>query len=240
MRSNRLRLGAEGRLLLFYVPGCDKQSGKTDENERVLKQIRKRYVSHAAALLSTVGLRGQEAPPSGTEGQINCHGWQRHGQCSTKFEEIQPFCDLMEQGGAAKFCDFHSPVHSRRAVLKGLLPEQGGFPKFFQKFLRFCLTKRQECCILTWCVNAHAAMKREIADVSPVTSVEYVRTGFGRLFFSAERGQQVRCALRTADFASAFLVGWHDTRGLVEKNTAPQRFGSCTNNVRNLGGTHHG
>jgi hypothetical protein len=35
-------------------------------------------------------------------------------------------------------------------------------------------------------------------------------------------------------------VGWHDTRGLVEKNTAPQRFGSCTNNVRNLGGTHHG
>ena len=53
----------------------------------------------------------------------------------------------------------------------------------FEKNAKFFLTKKAECSILTWCVNAHVAMKREIADASPVTSVEYVRTGFGRLCF---------------------------------------------------------
>jgi hypothetical protein len=52
----------------------------------------------------------------------------------------------------------------------------GGFPKGafpmearekaekFEKNAKFCLTKKAECSILTWCVNAHNAMKREIAD----------------------------------------------------------------------------
>ena len=36
--------------------------------------------------------------------------------------------------------------------------------KNLKKIAKFCLTKKAECSILTWCVNAHNAMKREIAD----------------------------------------------------------------------------
>ena len=62
------------------------------------------------------------------------------------------------------FCDFHRLFHME-GFPKGAFPmEAREKAEKFEKNAKFCLTKKAECSILTWCVNAHNAMKREIAD----------------------------------------------------------------------------
>jgi hypothetical protein len=53
------------RLLLFYVPGGNEQTGQADQHQRVLKQIG--ICHHMAALLSEE-TEGKEVSPSGRRG----------------------------------------------------------------------------------------------------------------------------------------------------------------------------
>lgn len=101
--------------------------------------------------------------------------------------------------------------------------ENGIKPKKLQTFPKKTLDK----CFGTWYSMQGAllrgcyAMTREIAVSRPVTSAEYVRTGFGRLISCAVPMASISPRMAASrQILSAFCVPWSDTRGGVYRNSA--------------------